>query len=97
MKCKVYWRKQIKRREIDAHVNDAVKSHHYLQLGGVKRLLALILTQVSSAIEIQNGFNSNGKNYMALSVSEKIINTSTGNRHGRGKGEGRQDGVPLGK
>ena len=82
MKCKVYWRKEIKRREIDAHVNDAVKSHHYLQLGGVKRLLALILTQVSSAIEIQNGYNSN---------------TSTGHRHGRGKGEGRQDGVPLGK
>ena len=36
-------------------------------------MLALILTQVSSAIEIQNGFNSNGKNYMALSVSEKIV------------------------
>ena len=35
--------------------------------------MALILTQVSSAIEIQNGFNSNGKNYMALSVSEKIV------------------------
>ena len=68
MKCKVYWRKQIKRREIDAHVNDAVKSHHYLQLGGVKRLLALILTQVSSAIEIQNGFND-----LALELRENII------------------------